>query len=100
MGPLVWRVFSGVGNTTYNLTSTSLAQQLVPERMLGRYHASLTFLGAGLLPLGAVIGGLLGSLVGLRPALAIAAVGLATGFLWVWWSPLRKQGRYDIMKAS
>ena len=83
------RVFTGLGNTAYNLVSTSLAQQRVPEQMLGRYRASLSFIGVGLLPLGAALGGVLGTMIGLRPALAIAAVGISTGFLWVWWSPLR-----------
>ncbi len=84
------RVISGLGNTIYNLVSTSLSQQRVSEQMLGRYRASLNFIGIGFLPLGAALGGVLGTVIGLRPALAIAAVGIATGSLWVWWSPLRR----------
>lgn len=57
--------------------------------MLGCYRASLNFISVGFLPLGAALGGVLGSVIDLRPALAIAAVGIFTGFLWVWWSPLR-----------
>jgi MFS family permease len=84
------RVISGMGNTIYNLVSTSLSQHILPEQMLGRYRASLSFIGIGFLPLGAALGGVVGSVIGLRPALAIAAVGIATGFLWVWCSPLRR----------
>ncbi len=84
------RIISGLGNTIYNLISTSLSQQRVSEQMLGRYRASLNFIGVGFLPLGAALGGVLGAVIGLRPALAIAAVGISTGFLWVWWSPLRR----------
>jgi predicted MFS family arabinose efflux permease len=42
----------------------------------------------GARPLGAVVGGLLGSGVGLRPTLLIAAVGGMLGSVWLLRSPL------------
>jgi len=42
----------------------------------------------GTRPLGAVVGGSLGALIGIRPTLWIAAVGGMTGILWLLPSPL------------
>jgi hypothetical protein len=39
-------------------------------------------------PVGAVAGGILGSLIGIRPTLWIAAIGGMTGILWLLPSPL------------
>jgi hypothetical protein len=44
----------------------------------------------GTRPLGALAGGLLGTLIGLRPTLWIAAIGGMTGIAWLLPSPLPK----------
>jgi MFS family permease len=85
----------GAGNMTYNVTLTSLAQSLVPGRLLGRYNASLNFFALGLLPLGSLIGGWLGETIGLRPTMAISALGSITAFLWILFSPLRTLDRVE-----
>lgn len=58
-----------LGQIGYSVTSVSLRQRLCPERMLGRVNATMRFAIMGLFPLGALIGGALGELVGLRSAL-------------------------------
>jgi predicted MFS family arabinose efflux permease len=42
------------------------------------------------LPLGALLGGFLGTVLGLRVALLVAGCGLSLGFVWILLSPLRK----------
>jgi MFS family permease len=79
----------GVGGTIYSVNQMTLRQALVPERLLGRANASITFGVLSTMPLGAIAGGLLGSAIGLRPTLVVGAVGSFAGFLWVIWSPLR-----------
>jgi MFS family permease len=79
----------GVGGTIYSVNQMTLRQALVPERLLGRANASITFSVLSTTPLGALVGGLLGSAIGLRPTLVVGAVGSFAGFLWVIWSPLR-----------
>jgi MFS family permease len=79
----------GVGGTVYSVNQMTLRQALVPERLLGRANASVTFAVMATMPLGALVGGLLGSAIGLRPTLVVGAVGSFAGFLWVFWSPLR-----------
>jgi hypothetical protein len=58
--------------------------------MLGRVNGTLDFAGAGLLPLGALTGGLLGAWIGLRPTLLLAASGEVLAVAWLLCSPLRR----------
>ncbi len=82
-------VSGGFANANYNIAVTSLSQAIVHERLLGRYSATIGFFTYGLLPLGALIGGVLGAAIGLQSTLVLAAVGSLTAFLWVFFSPLR-----------
>jgi hypothetical protein len=68
----------------------SFRQQATPDRLLGRMNATMRFLVWGTLPLGGVIGGVLGTLIGVRPTLLVAAAGGALAFLPVFLSPLRR----------
>lgn len=77
------------GNVIYNITQVSLRQRLCPERLLGRMNASMRFLVWGPMPIGALLGGALGSTIGIRPALLVSAIGSSLAFLWVYFSPLR-----------
>jgi len=47
------------------------------------------FIGWGAMPLGALLGGLVGTWLGLRPTLWIAVIGSYTAVAWVFFSPLR-----------
>lgn len=74
----------------YNIAQVSFRQRLCPPDLLGRMNATMRFLVWGTQPLGAVAGGILGSVVGVRPTLAIVAVGSCCAFLPVYFSPLRQ----------
>jgi hypothetical protein len=63
---------------------------VVPPAILGRVNATMRFLVMGALPLGALLGGSLGSLIGVRATLVVIAIGLALAPLFVVFSPLRK----------
>lgn len=56
----------------YNVNSFSLAARLTPMHLLGRQMSFMGFAGMGVVPVGSVIGGFLGSQFGLASA------------LWVW----------------
>jgi MFS family permease len=60
------------GQIVYAITNVSLRQRLTPDRMLGRVTATMGFLIMGAFPLGALIGGVLGSTIGLRETLWIS----------------------------
>jgi Na+/melibiose symporter-like transporter len=60
------------GQIIYAITNVSLRQRLCPDRMLGRVNATMRFLIMALFPLGAIVGGVLGELIGLRGTLWVA----------------------------
>jgi MFS family permease len=72
-----------------NVNGISLVQAITPDRMLGRMTASRRFVVWGVIPFGGLIGGALGSAVGLRTALWVGAVGQSIAFLPVLFSPIR-----------
>jgi hypothetical protein len=77
------------GDALYNVTVSSLRQSLTPDRLLGRVAASARFVIWGAQPFGALLGGVLGETIGLRPTLAIAVAGWFVAFLTLIVSPIR-----------
>jgi MFS family permease len=80
----------GGSGVAYNINQVSVRQALCPRRLQGRMNASVRFLVWGTLPIGGFLGGALGSTIGIRPTLWVAAVGQATAFLWLLPSPIPK----------
>ena len=66
----------GVTNTVGNVVSQSLRQRLVPGVLLGRVSGAARTLAFGLIPLGALLGGLVAERAGL-PATFLAAIALS-----------------------
>ena len=68
----------------------SLRQTLAPENVLGRVNASMRMLTFGVLPLGALAGGALAAVWGVRTTMFAAAAGSVLAAGWLIWSPLRR----------
>ena len=79
----------GIGMPVYNINQLSLRQALAPRRLQGRMHATMRFLVWGTMPVGSLLGGVLGEVIGLRGAIIVATAGSATGVLWILFSPVR-----------
>jgi predicted MFS family arabinose efflux permease len=62
--------------------------------LLGRVNSGEYFVREGVVPFGALLGGMLGELIGLRTTLAICALGEIAGLLWILSSPLRSLRRH------
>jgi MFS family permease len=78
----------GFGVAISNVHVVSIRQTATPDRLLGRMNASYRTVVYGAIPLGALLGGVLGELIGLRETLTVAAVGLLLAPLWVLRSPI------------
>ena len=74
----------------YWVNAISVRQAITPDRMLGRVNATMWFLAGGARPIGAVIGGALGGLIGVPLTLVVASFGMLLGFLWPRLSPVRR----------
>ncbi|MFG1679126.1 MFS transporter [Nonomuraea sp. NPDC049269] len=79
----------GFGIAVSGSQAVTLRQVAVPAAVVGRANAAYRTLSFGVLPLGALAGGLLGDLIGLRPALLAGGIGLALAPVWVLLSPVR-----------
>ena len=92
-----WRVaafavgmaFFSFGAVVYNVAQVSYRQAICPPRLLGRMNAAVRWVVWGTIPLGALLGGVLGTLVGVRATLWIAFAGSWAAGWWVFFSPLR-----------
>ncbi|HCT78149.1 MAG TPA: MFS transporter [Micromonosporaceae bacterium] len=71
-----------------NVLNSSLRQALTPDRLRGRMNASVRTLVFGVLPLGGLAAGILGSSVGLHATLWVGAIGYAASILPVLASPI------------
>ena len=78
-----------LGGTIYSINQLTLRQTMTPERLQGRMNASMRFIVIGAMPLGALLGGVLGQTIGLWPTLVVGAAGRLLPVLWVWFSPVR-----------
>lgn len=86
---IIAQICFGFGLTFYNVSQDTLRQAITPDHLLGRVSATLDFTVAALIPLGALIGGLLGEWMGLRPTLFLAAGGELLAVVWLLFSPVR-----------
>ncbi|MFD7323672.1 MFS transporter [Streptomyces sp. NPDC059875] len=74
-----------------NVLGVSLRQRMTPDVLLGRMNATFRFLLTGALAIGAAVAGLLGELVGIHPTMWVGGALLATAFLPVFLSPVRRR---------
>lgn len=74
----------------YFVTAVSLVQAITPDHLLGRTNASRRFVVQSMIPLGALLGGALGTFIGLRQTIAIGAVGASVAVVPLFFSPLRR----------
>ncbi|MET8543584.1 MFS transporter [Kitasatospora sp. NPDC004799] len=89
---MVVLAYSGVaiGVVAGNVLKSGFVQSYCPSAVLGRLVASSAFLNYGTMPLGALLGGALGTWLGLRPALWILTAGVPAAALFLFCSPIRR----------
>jgi MFS family permease len=85
---VVAQLVLAVGRMVYNIGHLSLRQAITPDPLLGRVNATMRFLAWGVVPVGALIGGVLGETIGLRPTLVVGGIGSLFALGWIAFSPL------------
>jgi MFS family permease len=80
----------GTGVAMGNVLKGTFRQTYTPRDLLGRVTVSMQLVNYGTIPVGAVLGGVLGTALGVRPAMWIVAVGLALSGLILLAGPLRQ----------
>jgi MFS family permease len=92
--------FFSVYGIVFNVAAISYRQAVTPPELLGRVTASFRFIVWGMLPIGAAIGGVVGSEWGVRQSIWIGVIGIWLSGVWLVFSPLRKMRDYSTSSAS
>ncbi|MEU2610418.1 MFS transporter [Micromonospora sp. NPDC007271] len=79
---------SGVGVMLFDVNLNALNAAVIPNGLRSRISGAYSAVNYGIRPLGALTGGVLGSWLGLRPTLWIAAIGGTLCVLWLLPSPI------------
>jgi MFS family permease len=79
---------SGFGVMVLDISIGSIFAAVIPDQLRSRVTGAFQAVNYGTRPVGALVGGALGTLIGLRPTLWIATAGGVAGFLWLLPSPL------------
>ncbi|MFD4507760.1 MFS transporter [Streptomyces sp. NPDC058457] len=78
------------GAVAGNVIKAGFQQRYCPPELLGRLTASTAFLSYGTIPLGGLLGGTLGTVLGVRAAMAITTAGIPLAALILFFSPIRR----------
>jgi len=76
-------------NPVYNINQVSLRQAITPDRVQGRMNATVRTIIWGTIPIGAFIGGIIGTAYGLLTALWVGIAVSALSGLWILSGPIR-----------
>ena len=79
----------GISAVVYNVNQVSLRQAITPERMQGRMNATMRWIVWGTIPIGGILGGALGTAIGLRETILVGAIGMSFAFVPVLFSAVR-----------
>ncbi|WP_323186751.1 MFS transporter [Streptomyces sp. NBC_00365] len=93
----------GVGISVANIVVGSFRQTYCPPHMLGRVVATAMMINHSTIPVGSLLGGVLGDTVGYRPAMWIMTGLVAPCWLILLMSPMRRErdlpGTYELEQA-
>jgi len=80
--------FSSVGVMILDVNAGSLTFLRTPDRLRARTSGTFRFVNMGIRPIGALVGGALGTAIGLQTTLWISVVGALTGVIFLIFSPI------------
>jgi predicted MFS family arabinose efflux permease len=71
------------------INQLGIRQSIAPPHLLARVNSATHLTFRGVLPVGALAGGLLAGFIGIRPTMLISAAGFSFSILWLIFSPVR-----------
>jgi MFS family permease len=80
---------SGLGLMLLDILAGTITAAVIPISLRSRVQGVFLVVNYGVRPVGTLLGGALGTAIGLRPTLWIATVGSLAGLLWLLPSPIR-----------
>lgn len=90
----------GSGSMMFAITDGTVHAAAIPDELRARVSAAFVAVSSGLRPLGALLGGVAGTALGVRATLWCAAIGATLTFLWLLPSPLIRVGGVDDLTPS
>jgi len=78
----------GVTIPVYNISQVSLRQAITPDRVQGRMNATMRTIVWGTIPLGAFIGGILGTSIGLVQTIVLGGILSTLAASWIFLGPV------------
>jgi MFS family permease len=73
----------------YNITQVSLRQAITPDRVQGRMNATMRTIVWGTIPIGSVVGGILGTVIGVVPTIVLGGFIALLAVGWILAGPIR-----------
>lgn len=83
-------LLQGYGFMLININGLSLRQALTPDHLQGRVNATGRWLNWSVIPPGAILGGVLATVIGLRFTIVVGGLIVLSGVLWLLGSPVRR----------
>ena len=90
---------SGAGLMVLDISFGSLSLTLVPDALRGRAAGAFNLLNYGIRPLGALMGGFLPTVLGVRGTLWVATAGACLGAVWLLPALTTRSRRIDVRSA-
>ena len=91
---------SGLGVMIFDINLNSIQVSVIPDGLRSRVSGAYTTVNYGCRPLGAFIGGVLGSTIGLRETFVVAAVGGVLSTLFLVGSPIPQVRGVDRLRPA
>ena len=81
-------LIGGLTGPIYNISQVSLRQAITPDRVQGRMNATMRTIVWGTIPIGAFVGGILGTAIGLVQTIVVGGVVSLLAALWIVLGPV------------
>lgn len=88
----VMEFVSGLGVMILDISAGAMLLARTPDKIRGRSAGAFRFVNMGVRPIGAILGGLLATAIGIREALFVVTIAQLGGLLWLIGSPILRLG--------